>query len=162
MAVDSFAESLQRLLYTQLAPQLRYRALLIQCTDLGVLRVIEEKVSGALLADGRIFTVVQAQTQFDAIGAKPCRQLIDDLEKLWTKQHLLLTGPLHFLDFWPPPARSAFWSHFATVTSSPGIIIFDVPRDIDTEDIFKVMGKIPGTDARYLKSRLAATQDGLV
>jgi hypothetical protein len=50
----------------------------------------------------------------------------------------------------------------AGFTHGPGIIVVDTPRAEAVEGPFRMVGRIPGTDVRYLKSRLASTQDGLV
>jgi hypothetical protein len=40
--------------------------------------------------------------------------------------------------------------------------VVDVPREQDTQGLFRIAGRLSGIDAYYLKSRLTATEDGLV
>jgi len=75
---------------------------------------------------------------------------------------MVIAGPLHFLDFWSDQTSAAFWRYLSGFTHGPGILVVDTLRENPVESGFRVVGRIPGTDVRYLKSRLASTQDGLV
>jgi hypothetical protein len=94
-------------------------------------------------------------------GALPCSAVLELIDAA-SGSDPVLTGPLHFLAYWSVQMQGAFWKHLAGFTHGPGIIVIDTPREEMVEGPFRFLGKIPGTEVRYLKSRLASTQDGLV
>jgi hypothetical protein len=162
VAVVSLKDAAQRLLLSQLAPHLRYRCVVVQSADLSLLRNLHDHLQDLITAQGATVQTVDGQRQFDTVGALSCQELTTQIGQLSVDKYLILSGPLHFLDYWSPTLRNSFWSFLATITRGPGIIVLDAPRVGDSEDTFRVLGRIPDTDARLLKSRLAITQDGLV
>jgi hypothetical protein len=151
-----------RLLGTPLAKKLRYRCLLVQSADAGLLKDLGLEVAHVAKQNESPTVVVQSSECFDEHGALPCSDMIQMIEAKGAESSFVLIGPLTFLDYWSQSMRRAFWEYLAAFTRGPGVVLFDSLRDHDFEDSFRVLGKIPGTDIRYLKSRLAVTQDGLV
>jgi hypothetical protein len=157
--VRQFAE---RIYGSQLAKTLRYRCLLIQSGDVALLKELSIEISDVVKMTGSSVVVLHSSELFDADGAMSCSKLMQIVENEGSQSCLIVLGPLTFLDYWSHGIRRTFWEFLAAFTRGPGVILCDSLRDHDFEDAFRVQGKIPGTDIRFLKSRLAATQDGLV
>ena len=162
MGVELDNEKLITLVQSQLDYQLRYRCLVLQCSDIGILSQLIEQSVGAMNVLGNDVRVLEYSDQFDNIGALSCNTLIERIEADASTCPLVLAGPLHYLDFWSEQTNAAFWRYLSGFTHGPGILVVDTPRENVIEGAFRVIGRIPGTDIRYLKSRLASTQDGLV
>ena len=146
-----------------LQERLRYRCLLLQSDDIGLLGTVTQVlVSAAESQCGIPPTTIEGGELFDTVGALSCSTVLARIEAVSSVEPLLLLGPLHFLDDWSGQIRRTFWRFLATVNSGPGIIVTDTPREGEAEGPFRVVGRIPGANIRYLKSRLASTQDGLV
>jgi hypothetical protein len=105
--------------------------------------------------------VIDYADLFDDIGALSCNAVIERIEAVAASWPVVLAGPVHYLDYWSEQVRGAFWKFLAGFTHGPGIIVVDTPRAEAIEGPFRMVGRISGTDVRYLKSRLASTQDGL-
>jgi hypothetical protein len=99
--------------------------------------------------------------QFDAIGALSCDALIEKIKSASSKQRLLISGPLHFLDYWSPTVRLVFWNFLATFSNGPGIIVTDVFRNEVVSGPWQHAKGFVHPDIRCLKSRLESTQDRL-
>ena len=162
MAVSTLRDNVGRVLFTQLNPRLRYRCLVVQSPDLQLIKEVQLYLEEIIREKNGKFTIIDGNKQFDAVGAVACQDLLATITSASKGEFVIIAGPLHFLDYWSRQIRSAFWSSLATVTSGAGIIVLDVPREAESDEVFRVVGQISGTDARYLKSRLAITQDGLV
>jgi hypothetical protein len=161
MAVD-LREKLFSLIRMQLDRKLRYRCLVIQVADIAVLdRVCQDAREGECFL-GENPHVMEYLDLMDDVGALSCSKVIERIDALCASSPLVLAGPLHYLTYWSGQMQGAFWKHLAGFTHGPGILVVDTPREEVTEGPFRVLGKIPGTEVRFLKSRLASTQDGLV
>ena len=161
MGVGPLRQHAERLIGSMMAPNLRYRCLLVQSTDASVLKSLGHEVAEILKERGDQPVMKSASAFFDATSALACSEVIDFFEGS-SSSSIIISGPLTFLDYWSQSMRRSFWEYLATFTRGPGIILFDALRDHDFEDTFRVLGKLQGPDIRFLKSRLAATQDGLV
>ena len=92
-----------------------------------------------------------------------CRAaVIGRIEEVATSRPVILAGPLHYVDYWSEQVSTGFWRYLAAFMSGPGIIVIDALRETVVESAFRVVGRLAVADVRYLKSRLTATQDGLV
>ena len=161
MALEVWQERIGILVAAQLAPRLRYRCLVLQTSELPVLSVVCESAIASAASLGGTPGLIEYTDLFDDIGALSCNAVIERLGVAATAP-VVMAGPLHYLDYWSEHMRGAFWKFLAGFTHGPGIIVVDTPRDEAVEGPFRMIGRIPGTDVRYLKSRLASTQDGLV
>jgi hypothetical protein len=139
----------------QLDPDLRYKCLLVQSNEVSMFPDICKCVSQAAKRLGQTSAVLDANKMLDEIGAYSCNQVIDLISNASLNQILILSGPLHFLDYWPRQQRSFFWGHFACIENSAGIVMIDVVRTEEVQGIFTVIERIPHADIRYLKSRRA-------
>jgi hypothetical protein len=161
MAIEVLGDQIASLLAEQLHPRLRYRCLLLHCADIPTLSRVCESVIAAAGTLGNP-CVLEHADQFDDIGAVSCRTVIARIEQVAATQPVILAGPLHYVDYWSEQVCTGFWRYLAAFMSGPGIIAVDAPRETVVEGAFRIVGRLPAADVRYLKSRLAATQDGLV
>jgi len=161
MAVD-LRDRVFGLIQTQLAGKLRYRCLVFQSSDLAVLAKVSEFSQEGAPVLGANAEVIPYLDLIDDVGALSCAKVLERIDGVCGTSPLVLAGPLNFLNYWSDQMQGAFWKHLAGFTHGPGIIVIDTPRDDVSEGPFRLVAKIPGTDVRYLKSRLASTQDGLV
>lgn len=163
MAVDiGWASQVSSVVSAQLNRRLRYRCLVFQSADVVTLGEVRNAVCGSLTSFGDPVRVVEYQDQFDAVGALSCDSVLERVAAAATASPVVLAGPLHYLDYWSEQVATAFWRFLGGFTGGPGIVALDGPREQGIEGAFRIVGRIRGTDIRYLKSRLASTQDGLV
>ena len=155
-------EELLVLLERQLAPRLRYRTLLFQCRHMpsiqaltACLTMLEEFWPAPPLRVGQ-------EDMFDQIGPVSAQHLLEKIKSVEYEQPIVLCGPLHVCDCWSEESRRVLWQHLAAFSAGPGIAVVDVPREQDTQGLFRIAGRLNAVDAWYLKSRLTATEDGLV
>ena len=128
MAVVSLRDHVQRLLSGQLSPKLRYRCLLLQTADVQVLKEISRLMDELIADQGGKAVTFHGKDQFDTVSAVSCQQLLEKVKTESVASHVILLGPLVFLDFWSQNLRHVFWEHLATVMNGPGIIVLDSPR----------------------------------
>jgi hypothetical protein len=162
MAIEVWQDKISTLIAAQLAPRLRYRCLVLQTGEMPVLSAVCQSAIDSAASLGESPKVIDYSDLFDDIGALSCNAVIERLEAAAATSPVVLAGPLHYLDYWSEQMRGAFWKFLAGFTHGPGIIVVDTPRAEAVEGPFRMVGRIPGTEVRYLKSRLASTQDGLV
>jgi hypothetical protein len=155
-------EELLPLLQRQLAPKLRYRTLLFQCRHMPSIEALE----ACLLGLDEFWTQepvrIAQEEMFDALGAVSAQNLLQRIKSVEYQRPIVLCGPLHVCDCWSGESRRVLWQHLAAFSAGPGIAVVDVPREQDTQGLFRIVGRLSGMDAYYLKSRLTATEDGLV
>jgi hypothetical protein len=161
VALEVWQDKIGTLIAAQLAPQLRYRCLVMQTSDIPVLSAVCESAIASAASLGETPSLIDYTDLFDEVGALSCNAVLERLEVAATCP-VVMAGPLHFLDYWSEQVQGSFWKFLAGFTHGPGIIVVDTPRDGSVEGPFRIVGRILGTDVRYLKSRLASTQDGLV
>lgn len=163
MALEGTSVQIIGVVSAHLQERLRYRCLLLQSNDIGLLGTVSDVlVSAGESHFGVPLSTIKGGELFDEVGALSCSAVLGRIEVVSSIEPLLLIGPLHFLDYWSEQIRRTFWRFLASFTSGPGIIVTDTPREGEAEGPFRIVGRIPGADIRYLKSRLASTQDGLV
>lgn len=161
MAID-LRDKVFGLINTQLDGKLRYRCLVLQTSDLAVLTKLSDFAKEGAAVLGQQPQLIPYSDLIDEVGALSCSKVIERLDAICGASPLVLAGPLNFVNYWSEQVQGAFWKHLAGFTHGPGIIVVDTPREEVSEGPFRLVAKIPGTDVRYLKSRLASTQDGLV
>jgi len=162
VAVEDVRTQVGHITQVHLGANQRYRCLIFQSAALESLSMLRRTLCDALSQAGMEPFVHDASEQFDSKGAMACADVIARLEESSRGTYQILAGPLHFLDYWSASLRDAFWSHLATFTRGPGLIVLDTPRESELDGMFKILGRIGKTDIRYLKSRLAAIQDRML
>jgi hypothetical protein len=162
MALEVRSDQVDTVVSAQLSRALRYRCLVFQSGDVVALGGLRESVCRSLGSLCGPVAVFEYQDQFDGVGALSCDNVLGRIETAAATGALVLAGPLHYLDYWSDQVACAFWRYLASFTAGPGIVVLDGPREQGIEAAFRLIGRIPGTDIRYLKSRLASSQDGLV
>lgn len=161
MAIDVQPNQTLALLKHYLDERLRYRCLVIQGNDISLL----SQVSHQIHSDFDVFNAqvqeIEAVDQFDAVGALSCNSLIEKIKSIAFGSPVLITGPLHFLDYWSPSVRMVFWNFLAAFSNGPGIVVTDVFRTETVLGPFQSVDGFSRTDLRCFKSRLESTQDQL-
>lgn len=162
MAIDEMRLQLRQIIAVHMGIGQRYRCMIFQATDLTMLSLLRCELTEVLAGIRPDPVLLEGCDQFDDRGALACTEVIAHLQSQLSDKYVVLSGPLHFLDYWSASLRAAFWSHLATITREPGLIVLDTPHESELDDTFTILGRIAGTEVRYLKSRLAATQDRVV
>jgi hypothetical protein len=72
---------------------------------------------------------------------------------------VILTGPLHYVDYWTSGVQDSFWTYLSLYSHGPGVVVIDTPRTEGVEGPFVARGIIPNTDIRYLRSCLVVTEE---
>jgi len=161
MAVElQFSDTLA-LLKKCLDERMRYRCLVVQGKDVSLLSYFSHQVHDASEFFGSAVHEMDALKQFDDIGALSCDAMIDRIKSIAFNHPLLITGPLHFLDYWSPAVRAVFWQFLAAFSNGPGIVVTDVYRTETVFGPFQIVEGLSRTDFRCLKSRLEFSQDRL-
>jgi len=161
MAIDVQLNQTTELLRRYLDDRLRYRCLVVQGNDISLLSKVSHQIHSASDIFNAHVQEIDALDQFDEIGALSCNSVIEKIKAIAFSSPLLITGPLHFLDYWSPSVRTIFWNFLAAFSNGPGIVVADVFR---TETVLGQFQSVEGfgrTDLRCLKSRLEFTQDRL-
>jgi hypothetical protein len=161
MAIDVQLNQTLELLKRYLDGRLRYRCLVIQGNDILLLSQISHQVQITRSVFNAQVQEINAIDQFDAIGATSCNAFIEKVKSVAFMKPVLLTGPLHFVDYWSPSVRMVFWNFLAAFSNGPGIIVTDVFRTETVLGPFQAVDGFSRTDLRCLKSRLEITQDRL-
>lgn len=161
MALD-LRHEVAELARTHLDKRLRYRCLVLQTADIGLLSKLSDYATAALRGPALEPRLVHYLDLMDDVGAFSCSRVLEILEQAARGQPVVLRGPLNVLSYWSAKAQAAFWNYLALFTHGPGIVVLDTPREDIGSGPFRLLAWVPGTDVRYLKSRLASTQDGLV
>jgi hypothetical protein len=161
MAVEIELHETVALVQKHLPDHARYRCLVIQGKDMSVLATVAEHVVASAETLGCTFEELDALQQFDTIGALSCDAVIENIKSIAFKKRLLISGPLHFLDYWSPAVRSVFWKFLAAFSNGPGIIVTDAFRNEAVLGPLRTVEGFARPDLRCLKSRLESTQDRL-
>jgi hypothetical protein len=161
MAVDVQPNQTLALMKQYLDDRLRYRCIVIQGSDISLLSQVSHQIQSASDIFSAQLQEIDALDQFDAVGAPSCNAFIEKVKSIAFVSPVLLTGPLHFLDYWSPSVRMVFWNFLAAFSNGPGIIVTDVFRTETVLGPFQAVDGFNRTDLRCLKSRLELTQDRL-
>ncbi len=127
----------------QLCSDLRYRCLLFQSDDISVFPDICESASEAIEKLGQTPNLIDTIQMQDDVGAYSCNKVTAQILNGSSKNILILSGPLHFLDYWSKQEQSSFWGHLACTENSLGIIIIDVIRTEGVQETFRHFGAHP-------------------
>ena len=161
MALTSLRDQLRQIVAPHLGEKDRYRCLLVQSPDVGLLTAAGDCFA-ELFRDQAVPVVsLAAADLFDEVGAVPCDELTNRVSESCSAAGVVLTGPLNFLDYWSPGVRGGFWTTLAALMRGPGVIVLDAPRE-ELPEAFRVVDRLNGFDVKLLKSRLSLTRGHIV
>ena len=161
MALEISAEEVASAVSRRLDARLRYRCLVFQTRHISAINALSDASTAAAASLNVRLHTIGYREHFDKVGAAPCDEVIRDIERVADKSLVVMTGPLHFLDYWSKGIRSRFWMHLAAFSRGPGIIVVDVFRTECVVGPFRVAEHLSKGNIRILKSRLETTQDVL-
>lgn len=159
MAVTTLSDQVARLLAWELNPARRYRCLILQTDRLDLLGRLCDCAPGALGSLGKPVNVVSWETFFDSVGALSADTAKGKILTAGKESFVVLAGPLHFVDYWTPGVQEGFWNFLSLYSRGPGVVVVDIPRTEGVEGPFVARGVIPGTDIRFQRPRLVATEE---
>lgn len=159
MAMTPLRNQLVRLVSAELNPSRRYRCLILQSDRLVVQSRLCEYLPYALSQAGKSIGVLAWEEFFDHVGAMAADSAKSIIRSAGRSDAVLLSGPLHFVDYWTPAVQEGFWSFLSLYSWGPGVVVVDVPRSEGVEGPFVARGVISGTDIRFLRPRLVATEE---
>lgn len=159
MAMTPIFEQVGRLVARELNPARRYRCLILQSDRLDVQARLIDCIPDALTALGWQSSVLPWERFFDSVGAISADTARDSVLANGKDHAVVLAGPLHFMDYWTSGVQDGFWSFLSLYSRGPGVVIVDVPRTEGVEGSFVARGVITGTDVRFLRPRLVATEE---
>lgn len=152
-------EHLGTLLAKEFNPVRRYRCLILQTDRLDVQAKLCDYLPDAIRALGWPTAMLPWDGFFDKVGAISADKARDNVLTSGTDRAVLLTGPLHYMDYWTAGVQEGFWYFLALYSRGPGVVVVDVPRTEGVEGPFVARGVVPGTEIRFLRPRLVATED---
>ena len=158
MAVTTLRDQVARLVSTELNPARRYRCLVLQTDQIDLLDRLCECLPPALVMAGKPPGVLDWEGFFDSVGAIAADTAKENILAAGKDKAILLAGPLHFIDYWTPGVQEGFWSFLSLYSRGPGIVAVDILRTEGIEGPFVARGVVPGTDIRFLRPRLVATE----
>jgi hypothetical protein len=159
MAVTSLRDQLARLVRAELNLTRRYRCLILQANRFDVLSSLCEHLPFALSDARKASSVLAWEGFFDQVGAMAADSARARINTTGTTAAVVLAGPLHFVDYWTPGVQEGFWNFLSLYSRGPGIVVVDILRTEGVEGPFVARGVIPGTDIRFLRPRLVATEE---
>lgn len=159
MAVTALSEQVGRLVAGELNPARRYRCLILQTDRLDLLARLCDCLPGALAPLGRPANFLGWDGFFDTVGAISADTAKGNILVAGKESPVVLAGPLHFIDYWTPGVQEGFWNFLSLYSRGPGIVVVDVPRTEGVEGPFVARGIIPGTEIRFQRPRLVATEE---
>jgi hypothetical protein len=158
MAVTALQEKLAHLVAQELNSARRYRCLVLQTADLRLMAYLVEQATSLLTTSERGATVLPWEMFFDQVGALSSEDVRTHVLAPGRSNTVLLAGPLHYVDYWTGGVQDGFWNFMSLYSHGPGVVLFDTPRSEGVEGPFIPRGTIAGTDIRYLRPRLVATE----
>ena len=159
MAVTPRQYVLNRLVARELNPTRRYRCLVLQTESLDQQARLCEGLPPAVNALGWQCGVLPWDRFFDTIGALSSDTVRDMVVANGKDRAVVLSGPLHFIDYWTAGVQEGFWSFLSLYSQGPGIVVVDIPRTEGVEGPFVARTILAGTDVRLLRPRLVATEE---
>lgn len=158
MAIN-LREQLGILLAKELNPVRRYRCLIFQSDRLEVQTRLCEYLPDAIKVLGWEAILFPWERFFDNVGAISADNAKSSLLAAGKNQAIVLAGPLHYMDYWTVSINEGFWNFLALYSRGPGVVVVDIPRTEGVEGPFVARGVVPGTEIRFLRPRLVATEE---
>jgi len=158
MAVTTLQEQLERLVASELNPNRRYRCLVLQCDRLDLIGRLCDALPLVFGLLGKP-AILGWESFFDSIGALSSDDARSAIMAAGKDSPVLLTGPLHYVDYWTSGVQEGFWNFLSLYSRGPGVVAIDIPRTEGVEGPFVARGTIAGTEIRFLRPRLVATEE---
>jgi hypothetical protein len=159
MAVISLQDRIGKLVASELNPGRRYRCLVLQSDRIDLLARLCDYVPSALGTQGNVPAILGWEAFFDEVGAISSDEVRGRIMAVGRESPVVLAGPLHYVDYWTSGVQDGFWSFLSLYSRGPGVVVVDIPRTEGVEGPFVARGTIPGTEIRYLRPRLVATEE---
>jgi hypothetical protein len=159
MAVTPLRDQVARFAAGELNPTRRYRCLILQTDRLDVLSRVCEHLPSVLADAGKGTSLLSWEGFFDQVGALAADSAKASITAAGKNTVVVLAGPLHFVDYWTPGVQQGFWNYLSLYSQGPGIVVVDIPRTEAVEGPFVARGVLPGTDIRFLRPHLVATEE---
>jgi hypothetical protein len=158
MAIN-LPQQLGTLLAKELNPVRRYRCLVLQSDRLDVQARLCDYLPGAIRTLGWETAVLAWDGFFDKVGAISADNAKNNVLAAGIDRAVVLAGPLHYMDYWTAGVQEGFWNFLALYSRGPGVVVVDIPRTEGVEGPFVARGVVPGTEIRFLRPRLVATEE---
>jgi hypothetical protein len=158
MAVN-LCEQLGALLAKELNPNRRYRCLILQTDRLDVQARLCDYLPDAIKALGWECALLPWDGFFDVVGAISADTARSNVLSAGKERAVVLAGPLHYMDYWTAGVQEGFWNFLALYSRGPGVVVVDIPRTEGVEGPFVARGVVQGTEIRFLRPRLVATEE---
>ena len=152
-------EQLGTLLAKELNPVRRYRCLILQSDRLDVQARLCDYLPDAIKALGWEASVLVWDGFFDKVGAISADNAKNNVLTAGKDRAVVLAGPLHYVDYWTAGVQEGFWNFLALYSRGPGVVVVDIPRTEGVEGPFVARGVVLGTEIRFLRPRLVATEE---
>ena len=152
-------DQLGTLLTKELNPNRRYRCLILQSDRLDVQARLCEYLPDAVKALGWESNLLAWDGFFDKVGAISADHARNNVLTAGKERAVVLAGPLHYMDYWTAGVQEGFWNFLALYSRGPGVVVVDIPRTEGVEGPFVARGVVPGTEIRFLRPRLVATEE---
>lgn len=162
MAVTTLQEKIERLVASEINPGRRYRCLVLQSDRLDLIGTLCDYLPMAFEAMGKSPKVLGWESFFDSVGALSSDEARSAILAAGKDSPVVLAGPLHYVDYWTTGVQDGFWSFLSLFSRGPGVVAIDIPRAEGVEGPFIARGTIPGTEIRYLRPRLVATEETFI
>lgn len=159
MAIIPLQKEIDKLVAGELNLERRYRCLVLQTDRIDLLGRLCDYLPSALGALGKAPIILGWESFFDAVGAISSDEARKRITAAGSESPVVLAGPLHYVDYWTSGVQDGFWSFLSLYSKGPGVVVVDVPRSEGIEGPFVARGTIRGTEIRYLRPRLVATED---
>jgi hypothetical protein len=159
MAVTPLQGLVNRLIARELNASRRYRCLILQTERLDQQARLCDCLPTAINAIGWQCGVLPWDRFFDTVGALSSDTARDLVLTTGKDRVVVLAGPLHYVDYWTGGVQEGFWNFLSLYSRGPGIVVIDIPRTEGVEGPFVARGILSGTDVRFLRPRLVATEE---
>ncbi|MBX3399561.1 MAG: hypothetical protein KF873_12530 [Gemmataceae bacterium] len=159
MAITTLSDQVARLFAGELNPARRYRCLILQTDRLDLLDRLCACAPRALAPLGKPVRSLSWDTFFDSVGAISATTAKENILAAGKENFVVLVGPLHFIDYWTSGVQEGFWNFLSLYSHGPGVVVIDVLRTEGVEGPFVARGVIPGTEIRFQRPRLVATEE---
>lgn len=151
-------EQIGTLLLKEFSPNRRYRCLIFQTDRLDVQERLCVCLTDAINALGWESSLLAWDGFFDNVGAISAANARNKLLTAGLERAIVLSGPLHYMDYWTAGVQEGFWSFLSLYSRGPGVVVVDIPRTEGVDGPFVARGVVPGTEIRFLRPRLIAEE----
>ena len=122
MAIKILREQIENLVIREFNPLRRYQTLVIQANCFDTLAEISAALSSAFLRHKAEPIIYGWDKFFDRVGAISCTAAISFINTAASTAPVIITGPLHFIDYWSFSVQESFWGYFSEYSLGSGIV----------------------------------------